>query len=328
MVLSKKNKITKMKSNKSKKYLKGGNKKSKYKQKKLKYSQKNNHRLLKTHKKLRYKNIKGGRKSNLSRLIKDIRQSERYMLQDYKKYSKLAQKYFKSYNKHINNLSELDKNIPDTKSFKSIFINTLMPNHITNQTRGDSDNPLFLSNYLIDDYSSPNDIQYQHIQQQIRYILNKFLSKSDQTLLDLEKIGIHSINENSITIDLVTAAYEVYEVTCLHTNLELNIDDLGLKIKTFVDKVKSGVELKFKNVPEKKEEIAENRALPAFGLSPNVMRMQPSQDMELSQPSNTSEALDAEKERKIQDILKEMSPSDNNLGSGSDTENNDAFKKL
>jgi hypothetical protein len=317
--------------------IKGGNKKSLLKKpnrmKKLRYKKKRNK---KTHKKIQYKNIKGGKRSALSKIIKDIRQSERSMLHYYKKYAVEANKYFKSYNKHVNNLAELDKNIPDTKSFKSIFINTLMPNHITNQMRGDSENPLFLSNYLIDDYSGPNDIQYQHIQQQIRYILEKNISKADQNLLDLEKIAIHNINENSISIDLVTAGYEVYEVTCLHDNLELNIDDLGLKIKSFVDKIKSGVEMKFKNVPEKREEIAESRALPAFGMQsamqpamqPGIMGIGPGQGMGVSPASNTSEALDAEKERKIQDILREMSPSNSSLGTGSATEDDKAFGKL
>ena len=317
--------------------IKGGNKKSLFKKtnrrKKLRHQKKRNKR---THKKLKYKNIKGGKRSALSKIIKDIRQSERSMLHNYKKYAVEANKYFKSYNKHINNLAELDKNIPDTKSFKSIFINTLMPNHITNQMRGDSENPLFLSNYLIDDYSGPNDIQYQHIQQQIRYVLEKYISRADQTLLDLEKIAIHNINENSISIDLVTAGYDVYEVTCLHDNLELNIDDLGLKVKTFVDKIKSGVEMKFKNVPEKKEEIAESRALPAFGaqpamrsaVQPGIMGVSPGQGLGVSPASNTSEALNAEKERKIQDILREMSPSNNSLGTGSDTEDDKAFGKL
>ena len=313
--------------------IKGGNRKSLLKKpnrkKKLRHKKKRNKR---THKKLKYKNIKGGKRSALSKIIKDIRQSERSMLHYYKKYAVEANKYFKSYNKHVNNLAELDKNIPDTKSFKSIFINTLMPNHITNQMRGDSENPLFLSNYLIDDYSSPNDIQYQHIQQQIRYILEKNISRADQTLLDLEKIAIHNINENSISIDLVTAGYNVYEVTCLHDNLELNIDDLGIKIKSFVDKIKSGVEMKFKNVPEKKEEIAESRALPAFGMQPamqpSMMGVAPGQGLGVAPASNTSEALDAEKERKIQDILREMSPSNSSLGTGLDTEDDKAFGKL
>ena len=313
--------------------IKGGNKKSLLKKPNIKKKLRNKKNInKKTHKKLKYKNIKGGKRSALSKIIKDIRQSERSMLHYYKKYAVEANKYFKSYNKHVNNLTELDKNIPDTKSFKSVFINTLMPNHITNQMRGDSENPLFLSNYLIDDYSSPNDIQYQHIQQQIRYVLEKFISRADQTLLDLEKIAIHSINENSISIDLVTAGYDVYEMSCLHDNLELNIDDLGLKIKTFVDKIKSGVEMKFKNVPEKKEEIAESRALPAFGMQPamqpGVMGISPGQAMGVSPASNTSEALDAEKERKIQDILREMSPSNSSLGTGLDTEDDKAFGKL
>lgn len=158
------------------------------------------------------------------------------------------------------------------------------------------------------------------------------MSKADQTLLDLDKIAIHDINENSISIDLVTAGYQVYEVTCLHENLELNIEDLGLKIRTFIDKIKSGVEMKFKNVPEKKNEIAESRAFPAFGLQPNMqpamMGVAPGQGMGVSPASNTSEALDAEKERKIQDILREMSPSNSDLGTGSELQDDTAFSKL
>ena len=326
----------KLNNNKSKKVNGGSGKKSLKKKDKRKKPKTNIKKVKldkKTHKKPRkYKNQKGGKKSGLSKIIKDIRQSERSMLNYYKKYAVGAAKYFKSYNKHVNNLAELDKNIPDTKSFKSVFLNTVMPNHIINKMRGDSENPLFLSNYLIDDYSSPNDIQYQHIQQQIRYVLDKYTSRADQTLLDLGKIAIHNINQNSIAIDLVTAGYNVYEITCLHDNLELNIEDLGLKIKTFIDKIKSGVEMQYKNVPEKKDKIPESRALSVYGMQPRMntymMESSPSQGIGVSPASNTSEALNAEKERKIQDILREMSPSNSDLGTGTSMNNDKAFGKL
>ena len=328
-------KLFKKGNKKYKKLLKGGNndeaktsitnkkKKSKLLSPKLKKRDKKTHKKRKKNK----NNQKGGRKSALSNIVKDIRQSERSLLHNYKKYASEAKKYFTSFNKHIDNLATLDNNIPDTKSFKSIFLNTLMPNHITNQMRGESDNPLFLSNYLIDDYSSPNDIQYQHIQQQIRYVLNKYISLTDQSLLDLGKIAVHSINENSISIDFVTAGYQVYEINCMHDKLEINLDDLGLKIKSFLDKVKSGIEIQFKNVPDKSELISDSIALPALQMQP-AMTSSPGLGMGASPASNTSGALDAEKEQKIQDILREMAPSDGNLGTGIESEDDKAFGKL
>ena len=70
-------------------------------------------------------------------------------------------------------------------------------------------------------------LQYQHIQSQIRYVLNKYFSAKDLVLITEGQISVHDIEENTLLVDLVTAGFEVYQIECLHQNLQIDMEDFA-----------------------------------------------------------------------------------------------------
>ena len=97
-------------------------------------------------------------------------------------YKKLASKHDKLYSEHISNLDELDKSIPNLKSFKKIFIqkcpNEIKPKKFNekNFKKFTLNNNLFLKNYKIKINDDELKILKTHLKIQIEDVIKNYFS--------------------------------------------------------------------------------------------------------------------------------------------------------
>ena len=190
----------------------------------------------------RIKTLAAGGKSSLGKVLKKTKKSEKKLIESFQKHSKATDTYYVKLNEHVNNLQELDEHIPEVTSFVNIFNNTVMPEDIVPNKKIDKSVPLFIQSYGITEYSSPKEITKEHVKQQVRYVIKKNHAPHESRLLrDMEvDLDPNTVNVRFVLLDNRTTASH----SLSHENYELNLVELGLKIKDVIEDAKAGVEYK------------------------------------------------------------------------------------
>jgi len=117
-----------------------------------------------------------------------------------------------------------------------------MPDNIVPNKKIDKSVPLFIHSYGITEYSSPKEITKEHVKQQVRYVIKKNHAPHESRLLrDMEvDLDPNTVNVRFVLLDNRTTASH----SLSHENYELNLVELGLKIKDVIEDAKAGVEYK------------------------------------------------------------------------------------
>lgn len=177
-------------------------------------------------------------------------QSETALIKQYKAYAKESEKYFNILEQHNNNLAMIDSILPNVNSFSETFNSILLPEHITKEHALDPSNPLLLSQYLINEYSSPFDITRAHVMQQIRYCLYKYFEPKDRILFSAIEINL---KEDGIHVDFIINNYNKVTQVIEHKDYTLNMVSLKALIQAILDDTNDRVKFKPEIVVKKVE---------------------------------------------------------------------------
>lgn len=162
-------------------------------------------------------------------------QSENLLIDAYEKYTRSAKQYYGIYNKHLENLKQLEdaKNIP---SLIDMFKNKVMSDDFKYKISIDRSNPLLLNNYLVTDDTLPKNFKKEHVINQIRYTVSKF-NPTDKILID--SIGNVSIDGTTCAFTVKTGTDEKFNLsTKINTDYVIDMYDVEEQIREIISKIK------------------------------------------------------------------------------------------
>ena len=145
--------------------------------------------------------------------ISKARRSETMFINSWENLHLATKKLKQSYNKHLENLDNLDDKY-NIKGISTSFKSIVMPNDINNQEEINKVNPLLLRNYLLSGEAPPRVARKEHLLALARYVIKKF-TIGDEVLID-------NIN---VTLSGVTAKYKIELVNGDVNHIEIKVDD-------------------------------------------------------------------------------------------------------
>jgi len=142
--------------------------------------------------------IKG--KYKFKNVVKNTKKSEMNLMNTYEDMDSKIKKYNKAYSTHIENIKILDDylnfNGIETLFKKVIMVDNFVKGHI------DKANPLLFNNYKIEGELLPSEMRKAHLLTQVKFIMSKSVSGSDQTFI--KEIYVTDISKKEFVLVIVT----------------------------------------------------------------------------------------------------------------------------
>ena len=289
----------------------------------------------------KFNKIGGGlfnKNTSIGLIIKNTKKSENALIKNYQEYVKTSEKYYNSYEKHIDNLKDFDSFIPNVKSFTKIFTDKLMPNDILSNTKIDKSVPLLVGMYDIDSSSSPKEITISHIRQQINYAFFKYYKPHERHLIKDIYITLNEDPTKDIILKVSLINDRVADNRRLgHTNylvdqntLSLLIDDMLLMAKENVEDSKTSPALAKPSRRERRilqignEEEEGKAVIPGSIDMSNTEKIRRGQDGQLDDMGRRENDL----LNIIDDFNGDLPDKPNDFGEPDDLNSNNAYNKL
>ena len=181
-------------------------------------------------------------------VVKNTRKSEMNLMNTYEDMDNKIKKYNKAYSIHLDNIKVLDDylnfNGIETLFKKVIMVDNFVKGHI------DKENPLLFNNYKIIGEILPSDMRKEHLLAQVRYIMNKSISGSDQTFI--KELTISDISKKEFVLVVVTIDNVKDKKIISHDDYIVNKTETKTAINTIVSHTKkklkrSSIIAEFKN---------------------------------------------------------------------------------
>ena len=185
-------------------------------------------------------------------VVKNTRKSEMNLMNTYEDMDNKIKKYNKAYSIHLDNIKVLDDylnfNGIETLFKKVIMVDNFVKGHI------DKQNPLLFNNYKIEGEILPSDMRKEHLLAQVRYIMNKSISGSDQTFI--KELSISDISKKEFVLVVITIDNVKDKKIISHDDYIVNKAEIKTTINTIVSHIKkklkrSSIIAEFKNSDNK-----------------------------------------------------------------------------
>ncbi len=142
-----------------------------------------------------------GDSGSIGSLVNRTKKSERNLINNYETMDDAIKSYHKSYDEHLQNLTDLD-DFSNMRGMESVFKDIILKKHFKH---GDVDktNPLLFGNYLIEGDVTTSSFRKEHLLQQIRYVLKKYFAPREHEFIkDMTvDVGKHSALIHITTIE-------------------------------------------------------------------------------------------------------------------------------
>lgn len=180
--------------------------------------------------------IKG--KYKFKNVIKNTKKSEMNLMNTYEDMDNKIKKYNKAYSTHIENIKILDDylnfNGIETLFKKVIMVDNFVKGHI------DKENPLLFNNYKIEGELLPSEMRKVHLLTQVKFIMSKSISGSDQTFI--KEIYVTDISKKEFVLVIVTIDNLKDKKIIPHTDYIVD----RTKVKSFINEIISHTKKKLK----------------------------------------------------------------------------------
>jgi hypothetical protein len=168
--------------------------------------------------------------------IKDIKNSESRLIDNYETMDKSIKDYHKSYDEHLKNLITLD-DFANFNSMEALFKDIIIKKHFK---LGDIDktNPLLFRNYLVEGDITPTSLRKQHIIQQVRYVLNKYFAAREHQFI--KEIDVE-VGKNSALVSITTIEHNKHKREIKYTKSKsfiLKMSEMKEALKNIIGSAK------------------------------------------------------------------------------------------
>ena len=177
-------------------------------------------------------------KYKFKNVVKNTKRSEMNLMNTYEDMDSKIKKYNKAYSSHLENLKVLDDYL-NFNGMETLFNNVIM---VDNFVKGhiDKKNPLLFNNYKIEGELLPSEMRKAHLLTQVKFIMNKSISGSDQTFI--KEIYVTDISKKEFVLVVVTIDNLKDKKIIPHTDYIVD----KTKVKSFINEISSHTKKKLK----------------------------------------------------------------------------------
>jgi len=167
-------------------------------------------------------------------VVKNTKKSEMNLMNTYEEMDNKIKNYNKAYSIHLDNIKVLD----DYLNFNGIEILFKKVIMVDNFVKGhiDKQNPLLFNNYKIEGEILPSDMRKEHLLAQIRFMMSKSISGSDQTFI--KELSISDISKKEFVLVVVTIDNLKDKKIIPHTDYIIDKNKAKLAINTIISHTK------------------------------------------------------------------------------------------
>ena len=167
-------------------------------------------------------------------VVKHTKKSEMTLMSTYENMDNAIKYYNKAYSTHLDNIKVLDDylnfNGIETLFKKVIMVDNFVNGHI------DKHNPLLFNNYKFEGEVLPSDMRKEHLLAQIRFMMSKSISGSDQTFI--KEISVSDISKKEFVLVVVTIDNLKDKKIIPHTDYIIDRSKAKLAINTIISHTK------------------------------------------------------------------------------------------
>ncbi len=175
-------------------------------------------------------------KYKFKNVVKNTKKSEMNLMNTYEDMDSKIKKYNKAYSTHIENIKILDDylnfNGIETLFKKVIMVDNFVKGHI------DKENPLLFNNYKIEGELLPSEMRKAHLLTQVKFIMSKTISGSDQAFI--KEIYVTDISKKEFVLVIVTIDNSKDKKIIPHTDYIVE----KTKVKSFINEIISDTKKK------------------------------------------------------------------------------------
>ena len=175
-------------------------------------------------------------KYKFKNVVKNTKKSEMNLMTTYEDMDSKIKRYNKAYSVHLENIKVLDDylnfNGIETLFKKVIMVDNFVKGHI------DKENPLLFNNYKIEGELLPSEMRKAHLLNQVKFIMGKSISGSDQTFI--KDIYVTDISKKEFVLVIVTIDNLKDKQIIPHTDYIVD----KTKVKSFMNEIISDTKKK------------------------------------------------------------------------------------